>query len=186
MLTNLKMEHSNVEEDSVLQAIDEFESMAESSVMKTIEDFEIIAENVSQTYHIKNENSNEPATVAVSESKVQHKRKSKSTKCSKCDKVFNDTSNLKKHVFTIHDKLKFECNLCNKKFTYQYLIVHKKVAHIGIEKVPCNQCDNLFSSKHALKRHVATIHKIFTCSICNQEFDRKLFLNTHMKFNHAS
>ena len=186
MLTKLKMEHSNVEEDSVLQTIDEFESMAESSIMKTIEDFEIIADQYydSQTFHIKN--SNENVTIAVSESKVQLKRKSKSTKCSKCDKVFNDTSNLKKHVFTIHDKLKFECNLCNKKFTYQYLIVHKKVAHVGIEKVPCNQCDYLFSSKHALKRHVETIHKIFKCNICNQEFDRKLFLNTHMKFNHAS
>ena len=178
---------------SIMKAIEDFEVNAESSVLQTIEDFETIADQFYETQT----NKYDPAStlvkvddkinpIAETESKEKFKKKGKDYKCSKCDKVYHNSSNLKKHVISFHDKLKFECNFCNKMFSYGSLISHKKAMHRENEKLPCNQCGNLYANKLSLKCHVKSIHKRFICDICNQEFDRKMILNTHMKFTHSS
>ena len=61
--------------------------------------------------------------------------------------------------------------------------------YVQTEKKPyqCNICNDSFSYKVTLKKHVKSVHEKniqFKCSICNNTFSRKNGLKSHMESVH--
>ena len=59
---------------------------------------------------------------------------------------------------------------------------HQNSVH-SEEKLACNECDEKFTRKFALKRHIKDIHlKLnYYCNICGQHYPRKDTLKIHYK-----
>jgi len=85
---------------------------------------------------------------------VEHVEEDNSGKlqCNDCGKIFGYKSNLNAHIRKVQCITK--CNQCGSKFqTSRILQEHIRSKHLGL-KVPCNNCDSLFSSKSNLWRHI--------------------------------
>ena len=70
---------------------------------------------------------------------------------------------------------KYECNICEKKYTTLPLLSqHKKYVHERVLKdYKCNICDKVFSSQNKLDKHCANFHenkKQYTCNQCEKHF----------------
>ena len=62
-----------------------------------------------------------------------------------------------------------------------------KYAHKEKKPYQCHTCDESFSYKVTLKRHVEVVHeqnKQYKCSICNDSFFKKLDLEKHLESVH--
>ena len=58
--------------------------------------------------------------------------------CNKCDAVFRYRYNLKVHVKSIHEGVRYDCNQCDSRFTRQSsLRMHKQSLHREV-KYDCN------------------------------------------------
>ena len=73
-------------------------------------------------------------------------------------KVATTQSDLKRHIESVHEKVKYPCNQCEKQFTQQGNLrkhiesVHEKVKH------PCYQCGKQFTQQGHLKGHIRKKH----------------------------
>ena len=78
--------------------------------------------------------------------------------CPKCDKYFSGGASLRRHVSSIHEKLKFKCQHCDKSFTQPtWLRYHTESAHLNFRRHTCQLCSRSFSSKFLLKKHKTCI-----------------------------
>ena len=126
---------------------------------------------------------------------LRNQEKNKCTKikkkyiCDVCKKKFTDKYNLKRHV-QIHFrkkekkikkvKKKHICAICFRKFSTKYTLArHIKKVHNKVEvKIECKECGLLVSKKN-FKKHLQS--HIFTCDICNKQFEKKYHLANHKK-----
>ena len=82
-----------------------------------------------------------------------------------CDYVTNDKSSLSYHMKAAHEKIRFQCEECFRKFTKKNMIsVDKKTKR-------CDQCKNVaikFTVKESLQRHVKEVYGelMFPCPEC--------------------
>ena len=76
------------------------------------------------------ENHPKESSMDTNEQKIPNTQR-KNTKCTLCSKNFRSNSHLKRHVDSVHEKLKkHECDICEKKY-YQksHLKEHVQTAH---------------------------------------------------------
>jgi len=76
--------------------------------------------------------------------------------CSVCEAKFREASLLRKHVNSIHLKIRpFVCQYCQKTFTRSlYLRDHIQSQHLGVPaKLECVKCAAVFSNRSSLKQH---------------------------------
>ena len=91
-----------------------------------------------------------------------------------CEKKFESSKSLKRHVRESHFNLKFNIDF-----------------HEGLEnlkKYECEKCDQTFKRAELLRRHVSYAHKvmkILVCTICGKEFGRPDNLKRHIKKVHG-
>merc|ERR1712243_312527 len=77
--------------------------------------------------------------------------------CDQCEKQFKCQSNLSWHKTSTHRATQYPCGICSYKSTrLDKLQAHMKNVHDGI-KVPCDQCDKMFSPQ-SLSRHKKSVH----------------------------
>ena len=127
--------------------------------------------------------------------------------CKICNKPFQ---NLKKHVESVHEKLKkYQCHICGKIF-YQknHLKDHTESVHnmekykklgLNMDKTQtlysmnktsqslCTICGKGFKNPHILKRHVESVHeklKRFQCDFCEKKYYQKSHLQEHVLAAH--
>jgi hypothetical protein len=69
--------------------------------------------------------------------------------CTFCNKVFNQSCDLKRHIKAIHEKAEtFECSICNQKFlAKRYLDAHKTQIHLKNKIYECSLCRKKFQSR---------------------------------------
>ena len=108
---------------------------------------------------------------------------------------------------------KFECNICNTKFTRRFTLKqHKKRLHSTLDltdervqvedtqplsEVNCSICNRNFDSNEALQRHnlrrhnegssvqkIDSTNTVYTCNICNEKVIGKIKLVYHVKKFH--
>ena len=127
--------------------------------------------------------------------------------CKICNKSFQ---NLKKHVESVHEKLKkYQCHICGKIF-YQknHLKDHTESVHnkenyekLGLDtnktqtvfsmgktsQSLCTVCGKSFKNPHILKRHVESVHeklKKYQCDLCGKKCYQKAHLTDHIETVH--
>ena len=113
--------------------------------------------------------------------------------CAKCNKVFADGYNRRRHETTVHeDSGKFECDECKSWFANSTdLDYHKGVNHSEpVDEEKCVECNQVFKSKVALKKHNSRKHastsdtKEFACAECDKVFSARHSLLRHEKEKH--
>ncbi|XP_077447822.1 PR domain zinc finger protein 15 [Stigmatopora argus] len=108
-------------------------------------------------------------------------------RCSLCNKVFQNSSNLNRHIRSHGDKL-FKCDECDKLFSRKESLKqhisykHSKNAPDLEYKYKCNICEKSFRLENALKFHnCRTDDKTFQCDICSRFFSTNSNLSKHKK-----
>ena len=83
-------------------------------------------------------------------------------KCPSCDKKFENNSNLKHHVKTVHEGIrdKVVCDLCGKSFIKSCLKRHIRMVHDQIKDHVCSHCGKAFGDKPILDFHIQVREKI--------------------------
>ena len=109
--------------------------------------------------------------------------KNASNKCEWCDEYFPNRYTLEAHEKNQKDR--FECNICNKKFSKFNLYKRHKSMHLStditksmqqeIESLmphECDQCKKRFSLASALRKHKLTHNdeRRFLCNVCHKTF----------------
>jgi len=114
--------------------------------------------------------------------------------CDKCDKVFNRSWHLTRHMKSVHDIAKaaeqnFSCHYCGKKYTTvsslkYHLIIHENPDGL----VACDECDKTFMREKNLAKHKALQHSEcdILCSQCAKVFKNSRNLRLHYKVVHES
>ena len=98
-------------------------------------------------------------------------------RCSFCSDTYNSDDSRTEHVNRVHrDKLRFECHICNKRFSMKAnILVHQKNIHkLQVDKdYSCRICHLKFNGKVQLGKHKMAAHKGEAdelCSICGKSF----------------
>ena len=88
------------------------------------------------------------ASLIILKSLPKKSRKKKLYFCPECPKVCNDSSNLKRHIRSNHEKAKVACDECGEWYKVDWIKKHKET-HSGREKILCpfDGCDNKYSLK---------------------------------------
>jgi len=103
-----------------------------------------------------------------------------------CGKVFNDPSNMKKHMLT-HGERMFICSFegCGKKFLDNSKLKRHFLVHSGEKKFKCDICGKLFSLDFNLRTHMRTHtgEKPYFCRFpgCSKRFTQSSNLSAHEK-----
>ena len=110
-------------------------------------------------------------------------------KCPTCDKRFKTKPHLKRHIDSIHLKLKpHKCDLCNESFSEkENLQRHADGVHLKLKPHKCPECEQSFSLKRTLQRHINATHlklKPYKCPECEQSFSQKENLQIHINSIH--
>ena len=102
-----------------------------------------------------------------------------------------DGYNRKRHKTTVHENLgKFQCDGCKSRFANsEDLDYHKGVSHSDqVVEVKCVECEVMFKSKVALKKHNSRKHAStssapneFACGECDAVFSTRHNLLRHEK-----
>nr|XP_061801585.1 PR domain zinc finger protein 15-like [Nerophis lumbriciformis] len=108
-------------------------------------------------------------------------------RCSLCNKVFQNSSNLNRHIRSHGDKL-FKCDECDKLFSRKESL-KQHISYKHSKNVPdleykykCNTCEKSFRLENALKFHnCRTDDKTFQCDICSRFFSTNSNLSKHKK-----
>ncbi|XP_056298331.1 PR domain zinc finger protein 15 isoform X2 [Pseudoliparis swirei] len=108
-------------------------------------------------------------------------------RCSLCNKVFQNSSNLNRHIRSHGDKL-FKCDECDKLFSRKESLKqhisykHSKNMSDQDYRYKCNTCEKSFRLENALKFHnCRTDDKTFQCDICSRFFSTNSNLSKHKK-----
>ncbi|XP_061754172.1 PR domain zinc finger protein 15 [Nerophis ophidion] len=125
--------------------------------------------------------------VGAVQKRVQGREHKKVYRCSLCSKVFQNSSNLNRHIRSHGDKL-FKCDECDKLFSRKESLKqhisykHSKNGPDLEYKYKCNTCDKSFRLENALKFHnCRTDDKTFQCDICSRFFSTNSNLSKHKK-----
>ena len=99
------------------------------------------------------------------------------------------TTDLGKHIKTVHEKIKdFKCEICEKAFiSNSDLKRHINAVHAKTKNFGCTQCGKCFSQSGHLNQHIKSVHEGIRenkCALCDNSFSRSENLRRHLKDVH--
>lgn len=123
-----------------------------------------------------------------------HKASKHSTdiwKCFECARTFSNTSSLKEHVWSVHEKQRpFKCDECDYTCAHRsYIKIHKRSKH-GEGRIYCtyDDCDYETYTNSHLDNHIKVVHlqEKHICPTCNKAYTIKASLAEHITVIHGT
>ncbi|XP_060612268.1 zinc finger protein 711 isoform X3 [Anolis sagrei] len=109
----------------------------------------------------------------------------KTHQCSHCDHKSTNSSDLKRHVISVHTKdFPHKCEVCEKGFHRPSELKKHSEAHKGKKIHQCRHCDFKTSDPFVLSGHILSVHTKdlpFKCKRCKRGFRQQIELKKHMK-----
>ncbi|XP_055711886.1 zinc finger protein ZFP2-like [Phlebotomus papatasi] len=109
--------------------------------------------------------------------------------CPICGQEYSTKQNLRRHIEDIHEKIKkakgkdsYQCNMCDKTFKNHYFLTKHRMIHSASKKNVCPHCNQVYSTKQNLRRHIEDIHEKLRnhlCTICGKGFAQITTLKSH-------
>ncbi|VDH98065.1 Hypothetical predicted protein [Mytilus galloprovincialis] len=110
-------------------------------------------------------------------------------KCLICGLILSTNGAIKRHFSLKHssEKIALPCKICGRLYASKPVLdIHMKLKHSD-KSFQCEICNKKFYYNYLLKNHVKIVHenyKPFQCDICNFRCYMKSALVSHMKYNH--
>ncbi|EDW67156.1 zinc finger protein 3 [Drosophila virilis] len=102
--------------------------------------------------------------------------------CAYCGKGFVESSNLRRHVASLHTSERpHTCTICQRTFSRVYLLEMHKRTHTGERPYACSLCDRSFVQLSVLRTHerIHTGERRQRCDLCQKTFSRMIQLKKH-------
>ncbi|KAJ7995944.1 hypothetical protein DPEC_G00231960 [Dallia pectoralis] len=105
--------------------------------------------------------------------------------CPHCEHKSTNSSDLKRHVISVHTKdFPHKCQVCEKGFHRPSELKKHADAHRGARLHQCRHCDFRTPDPFLLSRHILSAHtrdSLLKCKRCRRGFRHQLDLKKHMK-----
>uniref|UniRef100_A0A8C9JA52 Zinc finger protein Y-linked n=1 Tax=Panthera tigris altaica TaxID=74533 RepID=A0A8C9JA52_PANTA len=112
-------------------------------------------------------------------------QESKTHQCLHCDHKSSNSSDLKRHIISVHTKdYPHKCDMCDKGFHRPSELKKHVAAHKGKKMHQCRHCDFKIADPFVLSRHILSVHTKdlpFRCKRCRKGFRQQNELKKHMK-----
>uniref|UniRef100_A0A287AHG0 Zinc finger protein Y-linked n=2 Tax=Sus scrofa TaxID=9823 RepID=A0A287AHG0_PIG len=112
-------------------------------------------------------------------------QESKTHQCLHCDHKSSNSSDLKRHIISVHTKdYPHKCEMCEKGFHRPSELKKHVAAHKGKKMHQCRHCDFKIADPFVLSRHILSVHTKdlpFRCKRCRKGFRQQNELKKHMK-----
>ncbi|XP_036136892.1 zinc finger X-chromosomal protein-like isoform X1 [Molossus molossus] len=112
-------------------------------------------------------------------------QESKTHQCLHCDHKSSNSSDLKRHIISVHTKdYPHKCDMCDKGFHRPSELKKHVAAHKGKKMHQCRHCDFKIADPFVLSRHILSVHTkdlSFRCKRCRKGFRQQNELKKHMK-----
>ncbi|XP_039621872.1 zinc finger protein 711 isoform X2 [Polypterus senegalus] len=109
----------------------------------------------------------------------------KTHQCPHCDHKSTNSSDLKRHIISVHTKdFPHKCEVCEKGFHRPSELKKHSETHKGKKVHQCRHCDFKISDPFTLSRHILSVHTKdlpFKCKRCKRGFRQQNELKKHMK-----
>ncbi|XP_050984120.1 zinc finger protein 711 isoform X1 [Labeo rohita] len=109
----------------------------------------------------------------------------KTHQCPHCEHKSTNSSDLKRHVISVHTKdFPHKCDVCEKGFHRPSELKKHAETHKGNKIHQCRHCDFKTSDPFTLSRHILSVHTKdlpFKCKRCKRGFRHQNELKKHMK-----
>ncbi|XP_059092595.1 zinc finger protein 501-like [Tigriopus californicus] len=183
------------------------------SILFSAKETDLVEEVVSQQTDMRVDPSPPKGENATASPKPIHPKISRDPQtklyhCPHCDKSFQYSSRLQRHL-SAHEEKKFHCHICDKYFSRSDVLsnhlskVHQQWSPPNkspsssslvessattkmAELYPCHICEAKLSSKFHLNRHLKSHENkvgAFTCNFCGKSFDVKHKFQRHMRLH---
>ncbi|XP_078513922.1 zinc finger X-chromosomal protein isoform X2 [Lissotriton helveticus] len=107
--------------------------------------------------------------------------------CLHCDHKSANTSDLKRHIISVHTKdYPHNCEMCDKGFHRPSELKKHMSSHKGKKTHQCRHCDFKIADPFVLSRHILSVHTKeipFRCKKCRKGFKHQHELKKHMKIH---
>lgn len=104
--------------------------------------------------------------------------------CSKCQRVFDSETKMRRHIFIQHDPGEMECFHCFAKYDSMLHFERHIATHFCRNEYLCDFCPTMFNRVSGLLDHLAK-HKNerqrFTCPECGKILANRLSFTTHQR-----
>ncbi|XP_034971237.2 zinc finger X-chromosomal protein [Zootoca vivipara] len=112
-------------------------------------------------------------------------QESKTHQCLHCDHKSSNSSDLKRHIISVHTKdYPHKCDMCDKGFHRPSELKKHVAVHKGKKLHQCRHCDFKIADPFVLSRHILSVHTKdlpFRCKRCKKGFKLQMELKKHMK-----
>ncbi|XP_068126152.1 zinc finger X-chromosomal protein [Hyperolius riggenbachi] len=112
-------------------------------------------------------------------------QESKTHLCLHCDHKSSNSSDLKRHIISVHTKdYPHKCEVCEKGFHRPSELKKHEAAHRGKKMHQCRHCEFQIADPFVLSRHILSVHTKelpFRCKRCRKGFRQQTELKKHMK-----
>ena len=113
-------------------------------------------------------------------------KRKRTYECDVCEKRFNESGNLKRHMRIHTNENPYECDVCEKRFRQSSnLKIHMRI-HTNEKPYECDVCDKAFRTSGQLKVHmrIHTNEKPYECDVCEKRFRTSGQLKVHVRRYH--